>query len=154
MGFKKFSTIYTNGCSHTAGGGLYDQRIKTLYNDLHGIKWESEREVTYPKRLSNHFNCKLVDDSTCGSGAPRLIRKTYEYITKYGIENAKKTLFILQINTSVGRLDYYCKKINDYVTNPTQGHINQDRMNEFNQLGGYYNKYLKYKQKYLETKRK
>lgn len=115
MGFKKFSTIYTNGCSHTAGGGLYDQRIKTLYNDLHGIKWESEREVTYPKRLSNHFNCKLVDDSTCGSGAPRLIRKTYEYITKYGIENAKKTLFILQINTSVGRLDYYCKKINDYV---------------------------------------
>ena len=51
-------------------------------------------------------------------------------------------------------IDFILRKINDYVTNPTLGHINQDRMNEFNQLGGYYNKYLKYKQKYLETKRK
>jgi hypothetical protein len=115
MGFNKFNTIYTNGCSHTAGGGLDSNNVKNLYKELHGISWGSERDVTYPKRLSNHFNCKLVDDSTCGSGAPRLIRKTYEYITKYGLENAKKTLFILQINTSVGRLDYYCKKINDYV---------------------------------------
>lgn len=115
MGFKKFSTIYTNGCSHTAGGGLDSYNTKKLYKELHGISWGSERDVTYPKRLSNHFNCKLVDDSSCGSGAPRLIRKTYEYINKYGLENAKKTLFILQINTSVGRLDYYCKKINDYV---------------------------------------
>jgi hypothetical protein len=51
-------------------------------------------------------------------------------------------------------IDFILRKINDYITNPTLGHINEDRMNEFNQLGGYYHKYLKYKQKYLENKRK
>ena len=115
MSWRKFDTIYVNGCSHTAGGGLYDEGTKELYEEIYGLTWKTEREVNYPKLLSKHFNCDLIDDSRCGSGAPRLVRKTFEYIFKVGLEQAKKTLFIFQINTPVHRLEYYCSEINDYL---------------------------------------
>ena len=53
--------------------------------------------------------------SICGSGAPRLVRETFDYIHNIGIENVKKTLFIFQINTPVHRLDYYCNEINNHL---------------------------------------
>jgi hypothetical protein len=115
MTLKKFDTIYVNGCSHTAGGGLYEDTIKEYYAREHGIKWKTEREVNFPKYLKDHFECDLVDESMCGSGAPRLIRATYDYIFKVGVEKAKKTLFIFQINTPVHRLEFYCNEINNYL---------------------------------------
>jgi hypothetical protein len=115
MEHKTFDTIYVNGCSHTAGGGLYDPTIKKYYRDTFGVSWKSEREITYPKRLSDYFNCNLVDDSMCGSGAPRLVRTTFEYIMKVGVERAKSTLFIFNINTPIHRLDFYSNEINDYL---------------------------------------
>lgn len=115
MTLKKFDTIYVNGCSHTAGGGLYEDTIKEYYTKEHGIKWKTERDVNFPKYLKDHFECDLVDESMCGSGAPRLIRATYDYIFKVGIEKAKKTLFVFQINTPVHRLEFYCNEINNYL---------------------------------------
>jgi hypothetical protein len=115
MILRKFDTIYVNGCSHTAGGGLYENSVKEYYFKEYGIKWGTEREVNFPKYLGDHFECNLVDESMCGSGAPRLVRATYDYIFKVGIEKAKKTLFIFQINTPVHRLEYYCNEINDYL---------------------------------------
>ena len=115
MSWRKFDTIYVNGCSHTAGGGLYDDGTKDLYKEIYNVEWKNEREVNYPRLLSNYFDCNLVDESRCGSGAPRLVRKTFEYIFKVGLEKAKKTLFIFQINTPVHRLEYYCSEINDYL---------------------------------------
>ena len=34
MSWRKFDTIYVNGCSHTAGGGLYDVGTKELYKEI------------------------------------------------------------------------------------------------------------------------
>lgn len=115
MGLKDFNTIYINGCSHTAGGGLSEFMIKDKYKELYGIEWVSERDVTYSKYVSDYFNLKRVDDSTQGSGSPRLIRKTFEHIEKNTIGDLRKTLFVLQINNSINRVEIYCKKINDYV---------------------------------------
>ena len=115
MSWRNFDTIYVNGCSHTAGGGFYDDGTRELYKEIYDLTWGTERDINYPRLLSNHFDCDLVDDSRCGSGAPRLVRKTFEYIFKVGIERAKKTLFIFQINTPVHRLEYYCSEINDYL---------------------------------------
>ena len=28
MNFKRFDTVYVHGCSHTAGGGLYEENVK------------------------------------------------------------------------------------------------------------------------------
>jgi hypothetical protein len=90
--------LYINGCSHTAGGGLYETSIKDEYKKLYNLEWGNEREITYSRYVADYFNLKRIDDSQCGSGAPRLIRKTFEYIDEVGIENAKKSLFLLQIN--------------------------------------------------------
>ena len=61
MSWRKFDTIYVNGCSHTAGGGLYDDGTKELYEEIYGLTWKTEREVNYPKLLSKHFNCDLIE---------------------------------------------------------------------------------------------
>ena len=71
--------------------------------------------MTFSKYVADYFNLTRIDDSQCGSGSPRLIRKTYEYIENVGIEQAKKTLFLLQINGSMNRVEMYCKEINDYI---------------------------------------
>ena len=115
MNFKRFDTVYVHGCSHTAGGGLYEENVKKKYKEIYGLEWKTEREVNFPSYLKKHFNCKLVDESICGSGAPRLIRQTFDYIFKVGIEKAKKTLFIFQINTPVHRLEYYCNEIDNHL---------------------------------------
>jgi hypothetical protein len=107
--------LYINGCSHTAGGGLYENSIKDEYKKLYNLEWGNEREITYSRYVADYFNLKRIDDSQCGSGAPRLIRKTFEYIDEVGIENAKKSLFLLQINGSINRVEIFCKEINDYV---------------------------------------
>ena len=110
MKYKTFDTIYVNGCSHTAGGGLYEEKIKDYYKENFNVEWSTERDVNFPKYISDHFNVKLVDESKCGSGAPRLVRTTFDYIFNVGLEQAKKTLFIFQINTPVHRLEFYCNE--------------------------------------------
>lgn len=119
MSWRNYKNIYVNGCSFTAGGGLYPGQFSNVVDEYHnqfGIKkWKSEREITYPQKIANHFNCNLVDDSQCGSGAPRLVRKTWEYIRKVGLDEAKKTIFLLQINNPINRIDFYSRRINDYI---------------------------------------
>jgi len=115
MDFTKINTFYFNGCSHTAGGGLYEDLIKDGYKIKFGVEWDNERDITYPRYITDYFNVNKIDDSQCGSGAERLIRTTYEYIEKVGLEESKKTLFILQINGSINRVEYFCKEINDYL---------------------------------------
>jgi hypothetical protein len=116
MSWRNFDTIYTNGCSTTAGGGLYFGHVINEYVDKYSIsRWKNERDVSYPKYVSKHFDCELIDDSQCGSGAPRLIRTTYEFINKIGLEKAKKTLFLFQINNPFNRIDLYNRRIEDYV---------------------------------------
>jgi hypothetical protein len=115
MSYRKYRYIYFNGCSHTAGGSLNDNIVIQKYKELYNIEWKNEREITYPKYVSDYLNLDLTDESQSGSGAARLIRQTYEYIERTGIENSKKTIFILQINTPVHRVEYFCKEINDYL---------------------------------------
>jgi len=115
MKLKNIHTIYCNGSSLSAGGGLYNIDVKEIYKNSHGVEWDNEKDVTYAKYISDYFGCKLVHDAQCGSGAPRLIRRTYEYIQKVGIENAKKTLFLFEITDPIHRVDMFCKEINDYI---------------------------------------
>ena len=115
MKLKNIHTIYCNGSSLSAGGGLYDIGVKEIYKNSHGVEWDNEKDVTYAKYISDYFGCKLVHDAQCGSGAPRLIRRTYEYIQKVGIENAKKTLFLFEITDPIHRVDMFCKEINDHI---------------------------------------
>ena len=112
---NKIKSLYVNGCSLTAGGGLYDMQVKAWYKKNHGIEWEKEKDVTHPRYIGDYFQIPWMNDATCGGGAPRLIRRTYEYIRKVGLDKAKETLFLLQFNNPIYRVDLYCEDIKDYL---------------------------------------
>lgn len=107
--------LYSNGSSLTAGGGLYEQGIKNEYKKLYNVEWDFEKNITYPKYIAEHFNLELISDAECGSGAPRLIRETYNIIKKLGIDESKQTLFLFEITDPVHRIDMFCKKLNSHI---------------------------------------
>jgi hypothetical protein len=116
---KRFKRIYVTGCSLTAGSGLESNDVKERYKELHNIEYNHEKELTYPKYLGEFFECPVINDAKSGTGSPRLIRRVYEYIKEIGFDEAKKTLFFLQINNAAHRAEMYYKKIGDYlVINP------------------------------------
>ena len=71
------------------------------------------------------------------------------------IENINKfNEYIQECHKNLLSIDFILDQINNYVINPTLGHVDSNRMNEIYQLGGSYKqKYLKYKQKYLKNKK-
>jgi hypothetical protein len=112
---EKIKNLYCNGSSLSAGGGLYDRHIKDEYKKLYNVEWENEKNVTYAKYVSDYYDLKLIHKAECGSGSPRLIRETYNFIKKIGIEEAKKTLFLFEITDPIHRIDMYCKEIHDHI---------------------------------------
>jgi hypothetical protein len=115
MKYYKFNTIYANGSSLTAGGGLDHRNIRDEYKKLYNVEWGDEKDITYPKYIADHFGCRLVHDAMSGAGAPRLVRRTYEYIKKVGITQSQKTLFLFEITSPVHRVDLYCEEVGEYV---------------------------------------
>ena len=115
MKWWRYDTIYATGSSLTAGGGMNVQMNKNEYKRLLDIDIKDEKDFTYPTYIAKHFNCNLVHDAQSGAGAPRLIRRTYNYIEKIGIREAKNTLFLFEITDPVHRVDFYLDDIGDYV---------------------------------------
>jgi hypothetical protein len=111
MKYYNFNTIYVNGSSLTAGGGLDQDIIKNEYKKLYNVEWGNEKDVTYPKHIANHFGVSLTHDAFSGSGAPRLVRRTYEHIEKIGMDKARNTLFLLEITSPFHRIDQYLSLI-------------------------------------------
>jgi hypothetical protein len=107
--------LYCNGSSLSAGGGLYEKGVRQKYKELYNVEWGDEKDVTYPKYIADHFKMSLIHDAECGSGVPRLIRRTYDFIESIGIEEAQKTLFLFEITDPIHRVDMYCKEINDHI---------------------------------------
>jgi hypothetical protein len=115
MKWWKYKKIYASGSSLTAGGGMNDEMNKREYKRLLGIDIGDEKNVTYPKYIADHFGCELIHDAQSGAGAPRLIRRAYNYIEKNGILESRKTLFLFEITDPVHRVDFYIDDIGDYV---------------------------------------
>jgi hypothetical protein len=109
---KELKTLYATGCSHTAAGGLWWPQSIEWYGKNHNIFYKNEKDVAYPKVLADLMELKCVNTAKSGTGARRLIRKTWQYIREVGLDEAKKTLFFLQINNPTVRLDFYSKELN------------------------------------------
>lgn len=112
---KNFKTLYATGCSHTAAGGLWWHQSIEWYGKNHNIFYKNEKDVAYPKVLADSLGLKCVNTAKSGTGAKRLIRKTWQYIREVGLDSAKETLFILQINNPLVRLDFYCNELERYL---------------------------------------
>jgi hypothetical protein len=112
---NNLETLYATGCSHTSSGGLWWPQSKKWYEENHNITYDNELDVSYVKYLADLMGLNWVNTAKSGTGAKRLIRKTWEYIREVGLEKTKKTLFILQINNPLVRLDFYCNDLQRYL---------------------------------------
>jgi hypothetical protein len=115
MKWKNFDTVYTNGSSLTAGGGMNDNHNKKEYKRKYGIDIDNEKDMTYPKYIADYFGCNLIHEAQSGGGPSRLVRMVYEYIKTVGIVSSNRTLFILEIPEPMHRIDMYFEKIDSYV---------------------------------------
>lgn len=104
---KKFKYLYTNGCSHTAGGGMeeWKNEVVNAYSEKFGIKITNKRELAWPKLLADKLGLKLRDYSQSGAGAERVWRETWEYIENNFYHKLEDTLFILEIPSFWNRID-------------------------------------------------
>lgn len=115
MKWKNFDTIYANGSSLTAGGGLEVEEVKREYKRKFGVEIQNEKDVTYPKYVADYFKCDLVHEAQSGGGPSRLCRMVYEYVKKVGSISSKRTLYLLEIPDPIHRVDMYFEKIKSYV---------------------------------------
>lgn len=111
--------IYTNGCSYTAGGGLEPPDVRKdsvmgYYVDTHGVNpWKHEKEIAWPKRLSDILGIPVVNEAKSGGGLSRVIRMSYDYIHE-NWDNKNKLLLLLEIPIGL-RLDVYYKPLDSYL---------------------------------------
>jgi hypothetical protein len=115
MKWKNFDTVYANGSSLTAGGGIDDSFNKKEYKRKYDIDIDNVKDLTYPKYIADYFGCDLVHDAQSGGGPSRLVRMVYEYIKNVGMVSSNRTLFILEIPEPIHRVDMYIEKIESYV---------------------------------------
>ena len=114
----RFDTIYFNGCSFTEGGGLEETKdwVKQAYETKYNVTFKNEKDVCYPTIVQNNFkDIKVINDAKSGSGSERIVRRIYEYIHKHGVEKSQKTLFIVEIQSAINRLDIFSNKHNEYL---------------------------------------
>ena len=57
---KKFKYLYTDGCSHTAGGGMekWKMDIINCYKEKYNIDIKNHRDCAWPKLLATKLNLK------------------------------------------------------------------------------------------------
>ncbi len=117
MNIKK---IYCNGCSHSAGGGLEINRvlknklnIVDYYNSKYNVHWKDVNEILYSTSISKKLSVESINEAASGGGTERVLRMAYDFV-KLNWKVKNELLLILEL-PSLGRLDLYSNKLNDYI---------------------------------------
>ena len=91
-------TLFTNGCSWTAGGGL-----DLVYNSLD----EEFSKMLWPYHLKNAMGFDRVVNYATGCGSnQRIVRTTLDWILAQDAETLKNTTVVIQF-TEWSRFEYY-----------------------------------------------
>lgn len=112
----KFKNLYCNGCSTMAGGGLevVNTELLKYYKDVYNVEWNSERDIMWPKLVSNHFNMNIYDYSKSGAGIERFVRETYDFINNNS-EIIDETIFFIECPIIWNKVDVWSNKHNKYL---------------------------------------
>lgn len=112
--------IYCNGCSHSAGGGLEINRnlknglnIIDYYTSKYNVQWQNVNEVLYSTIISNKLNIESINEAASGGGPERVLRMAYDFV-KSNWKHKEEIFLILEL-PSLGRLDLFSTKLNDYI---------------------------------------
>lgn len=115
MTYKGYDFFYTNGSSHTKGGGFessteegwFHTEMNAYYKTHYNVSWKSCDEVNYASRLSKLLDIKVYNEAMQGGGLDRVIRKTYEFIESNW--RNRHNFFIILETPDASRIDLYYK---------------------------------------------
>lgn len=112
--------IYCNGCSHSAAGGLEVNRslyddvlVRDYYKEKYNVWWSVQEEVSFISKVASNLNCNFTNEAVSGGGSERVIRMAYDFVNKNW--NIKENIFLILELPSLGRLDLYSRKLNEYI---------------------------------------
>jgi hypothetical protein len=117
MDLTKYKYFYVNGCSHCEGGGLEEPEIRENsvvpeYQKKYNVTWSNRSEVNFGKRLSDIIGVPCINESKCGGGVERLVRKTYDFIYEHW--DKKDQFFLILEKPDSTRSEFYFNEIGDY----------------------------------------
>lgn len=134
---KTISTIYAYGSSFTQGGGFEfnawnGDALNKFYKKFAPLEERTQFNFSWPGQLKKLTNTSVINQGKSGYGVERLVRLAHEDIIYHQARNTiNKTLFLFEF-PSLGRKEYYCNTLNDYViTNFTwrvKGHEDTDHI--------------------------
>jgi hypothetical protein len=114
------SKIFVSGGSQCIAGGFLHEEVKKVYNENFDIEINNHLDYAYPNILAKKLNVDIINEGAAGGSITRMIRKTYEYITK-NKKDINETLFIFEVPPG-WRDEYYSNELKRYV-NMTIGNI-------------------------------
>lgn len=120
---SKIKYINCFGSSYTAGGGFEfesvhferRQRINKVYRNFDS-KEKTQFNFSWPGQLQKILkgsNIKVKNFGKQGYGNQRTFRKCYDLINSFGF-NKDEHIFLIEF-TDLGREEFFCKELNDYV---------------------------------------
>lgn len=134
---KTISKIYAYGSSFTQGGGFeFDayngDSLNEFYKKFAPLEERTQFNFSWPGQLKKLAKISVINQGKNGYGVERLVRLAHEDIIYHKKRNnINKTLFLFEF-PSLGRKEYYCNTLNDYViTNFTwrvKGHEDTDHI--------------------------
>lgn len=112
----KFKNLYCNGCSTMCGGGLevVHKDLLKYYEDRYGLKWNSERDIMWPKLVADNLQLNIHDFSKSGAGIERYIRETYDYIYE-DFKRAEETIFFIELPVIWNKVDIWSNPHKRYL---------------------------------------
>jgi hypothetical protein len=115
--------VYSNGCSHSAAGGLELVRtiddkktlITDVYKEKYNVSWKTQEDATYIAHLATLLGgIEYVADAASGGGTGRVIRLAYDFVKRNW--NKKDKLFlVLELPAFFQRMDVFSVKLDHWM---------------------------------------
>lgn len=115
--------VYSNGCSHSAAGGLElirtidDKKtlITDVYKEKYNVSWKTQEDATYIAHLAGLLGgIEYVADATSGGGTGRVIRLAYDFVKK-NWHRKDKLFLVLEFPCFFQRMDVFSVKLDSWM---------------------------------------
>ena len=123
MNKHNIEIVYSNGCSHSAAGGLELVRtiddkttlITDVYKEKYNVSWKTQEDATYIAHLATLLGgIEYVAEAASGGGTGRVIRMAYDFVKKNW--NKKDKLFlVLELPAFFQRMDVFSVKLDHWM---------------------------------------
>ena len=123
MNKHNIEIVYSNGCSHSAAGGLELVRTiddkKTLITDVYkqkyNVSWKTQEDATYIAHLAGLLGgIEYVADAASGGGTGRVIRMAYDFV-KRNWSKKDKLFLVLEFPCFFQRMDVFSVKLDSWM---------------------------------------